>query len=1036
MSDLATYAFLPWLRRGVSTEIERRDDAAAAEPRATIQVALTLDAGGTRTVQVPVPLHGPGEVSAIDPRVVVRTWPRADVHDAEPNLFPAVEFGQADFPWRYTPARASTAERSRPWLVLIVLDESEIEAMEQPSTDGRVGVVTIKSGVGMPSLAQSWAWAHVQVSGVDSTESAQIPEIVQKEAHRVVSRLLCPRRLTPSTMYGGFLVPAFERGRLAGLGEDVPEATDALAPAWTTDAGGRLAAELRLPIYHHWTFQTGLSGDFEFLCRKLRAKALPASVGKRAMDVSEPGAGLPKAQTQPMGLEGALLSLAAAAEPRDWNAGERTTFVAALKGVVDRPEDLIDAGTGVRAVAPPLYGRWHAAKKRLETPPAWYHELNSDPRNRVAAGLGTLVVQDQQQQLMASAWDQIDRVNELNQQLRQAQLAREAARRAHEQHVAVLPTELKLLFTAPVQAKIKASPLTVREALDASPIAPGVFEGQFRRVSRPFGAIGRRQGRRDAPAGNLLERLNEGTLVPAPPPRPPGGMATPSRTGKDLAPPWASAGAIATLEKLLVWLLILALILLLAAIPSWIVLGPSSIVTIALLGLAGALVAAWAYVRRAIARAKPGSAVRDGKVTPELIQGTTAPPSFVPAVAPAADTPGGGETPVAPAPGSVSESDRAQAVTDFRAAAAALFEVLQTPPLPQTRLVRADLPLLATKVVNSIDPRITVVASYKHRISILGGVKWEPEDPLEPIMAAPVFEQPMYEPLRDLSQDWLLPGVKDIPANCTSLLVTNQRFIESYVVGLNHEMARELLWNEYPTDQRGSCFRQFWDVSAYVWPEGATPDPELLKDVKEIHTWRRSPLGGNTARVPPPGGNHLVFLVRGEVLQRYPNTMVYAVKAKVGPDGRELDEAQPAKDPVFQGKLSPDISFFGFELTKEQVKGDPDPARDQGWFFVLQEQPSEPRFGLDLPDGFGGTVTRVDDMSWGSLAANQAGLDAIAYIDLDAALPSFAVTPPAGEPTVHWHAGDGARSSDLAYITLQRPFRVALHGSDMIPEEV
>jgi hypothetical protein len=43
--------------------------------------------------------------------------------------------------------------------------------------------------------------------------------------------------------------------------------------------------------------------------------------------------------------------------------------------------------------------------------------------------------------------------------------------------------------------------------------------------------------------------------------------------------------------------------------------------------------------------------------------------------------------------------------------------------------------------------------------------------------------------------------------------------------------------------------------------------------------------------------------------------------------------------------------------------------------------------------------------------------------------------PPPGEPTVRWHAGDGARSSDLAYITLQRPFRVAMHGSDMIPEQ-
>ena len=38
------------------------------------------------------------------------------------------------------------------------------------------------------------------------------------------------------------------------------------------------------------------------------------------------------------------------------------------------------------------------------------------------------------------------------------------------------------------------------------------------------------------------------------------------------------------------------------------------------------------------------------------------------------------------------------------------------------------------------------------------------------------------------------------------------------MVGLNHEFARELLWREYPTDQRGSYFRQFWDVSGYQPP--------------------------------------------------------------------------------------------------------------------------------------------------------------------------------------------------------------------------
>ena len=76
-------------------------------------------------------------------------------------------------------------------------------------------------------------------------------------------------------------------------------------------------------------------------------------------------------------------------------------------------------------------------------------------------------------------------------------------------------------------------------------------------------------------------------------------------------------------------------------------------------------------------------------------------------------------------------------------------------------------------------------------------------------------------------------------------MVANHAFIEAYMVGLNHEMARQLLWNGYPTDQRGSYFRQFWDVAGYVPQPGDPTDPaqlaELLKDIPPINTW---PLAG------------------------------------------------------------------------------------------------------------------------------------------------------------------------------------------------
>ena len=75
-------------------------------------------------------------------------------------------------------------------------------------------------------------------------------------------------------------------------------------------------------------------------------------------------------------------------------------------------------------------------------------------------------------------------------------------------------------------------------------------------------------------------------------------------------------------------------------------------------------------------------------------------------------------------------------------------------------------------------------------------------------MAAPSFPQPMYEPLRDLSQDLLLPGLDTVLPDTVLGLKTNRRFVEAYMVGLNHEMGRELLWRGYPTDQRGTYFDQ------------------------------------------------------------------------------------------------------------------------------------------------------------------------------------------------------------------------------------
>ena len=79
-------------------------------------------------------------------------------------------------------------------------------------------------------------------------------------------------------------------------------------------------------------------------------------------------------------------------------------------------------------------------------------------------------------------------------------------------------------------------------------------------------------------------------------------------------------------------------------------------------------------------------------------------------------------------------------------------------------------------------------------------------------MAAPAFPQPMYAPLVRIGREWLLPGLDQMDPDAIALFATNWGFVESFLVGLNHELARKLLWNGYPTDQRGTYFRRFWDI--------------------------------------------------------------------------------------------------------------------------------------------------------------------------------------------------------------------------------
>jgi hypothetical protein len=144
---------------------------------------------------------------------------------------------------------------------------------------------------------------------------------------------------------------------------------------------------------------------------------------------------------------------------------------------------------------------------------------------------------------------------------------------------------------------------------------------------------------------------------------------------------------------------------------------------------------------------------------------------------------------------------------------------------------------VSEQVLRELDPESTITELYEARLRVDPWVDWDPADKLEPVMAAPSFPNPMFEPLRELSQDWVFPGLDNVPPNTMSLLEINRRFVYAYMVGLNHEMANTLLWNGYPTDLRGTYFKHFWDPASYYVPTGRRSTR------KSSRTSTRSPTG-------------------------------------------------------------------------------------------------------------------------------------------------------------------------------------------------
>jgi hypothetical protein len=949
--SVANLLFLPWVRQGAASDIKAPDSLEPGQA-AAVSVPVTLLVNGSPEVTRHVRLYGPGDVTGIDPQQVVRTEPRHLATDFEPNYFPAVDFDRPDFPWLFTPASAGGSGKLRPWVCLVVVQKQRgVTLRSDPALP--LPVLDIDTPAHpdreLPDLAESWAWAHAQIAGTPR-DAASIQRALGGNPALTTSRLLCPRRLDPNAEYLACVVPAFEVGRRTGLGLSTrTDEEQGLAPAWTSGPGA--LSRVTLPVYFHWEFRTGSGGDFETLAAALEAREWRDMPGIGTRPIVVGGAGLDVSPRLPpdtvLELEGALKLPDSPVAP--WPDETRVPFQAALETVLNTPARAVLAGDVDPVVAPPIYGRWHAARNTVHAAASpqitrtWLDELNLDPRHRAVAAIGTAVVQAHQEPLMASAWEQMGEIERINRMQRQSQLGRAVNAVYHARHFSRLSEEALLKVVATAQSRVVlnvpdagsgTTPVLLSHRLAQSAVPATALSAPLRRLTSRRSVISTRFGRAGSAPMALVTTLDATVIV---------------------GPRKIDAG-----------LMTLDLVSTQPTVPD-----PQ---------IQNAV--RFQHASRALDTTPP---LGDFTIAAEGLEPRRSLLSFA----------AGTELPDNPA----AEAFRKAAKAHHRYLEEVFTSPIVSRPANPINVGRGDLKGM---LLQTLDPAKT----FRSRAgaSLQRGDGIDPvADPLEPILDAPEFPQPMYEAVREISQEFLLPGLQHVPPNTVAILETNPRFIEAFMAGLNFEMARELLWRNYPTDQRGTYFRQFWDSSA---------GGQSL-DIAGIHEWGDSALGDNAST-----GEKLVLLIRGELLRRYPNSVIYAVAAVDAGADVERTLSGVEKHPLFRGTLEPDVTFLGFDLTQtEAVAG-------AGWYFVIQQQPTEPRFGLDVADFTTPpqppALITWNDLSWRHLADTENELKSLSHASVRSVLPRL--------DDAEWNRN----AAHQAYITLQRPVRIAIHASKML----
>jgi hypothetical protein len=826
--DTYSLKFLPYLRQGLGANA-RISDTDKFHRIKDVKVNLVNQeqqpirdqTGNEITSKHTTTLIGPADIVGFYPRSVARTMPDHNTNDFEHNYFPFIEFKAPDFPWRYTLGDPDDKNCLNPWIMLLVLTEDEIEKRERIRLTRKSYIEKIvlndKGKKHLPDPQKAWAWGHVQYSGgepIDNEDALSKSLIDHPEWN--CSRILCTRKLERLTKYYAFVVPWYEAGRLAGLRLENKDKNDS---CWQNTGINEL------PIYYQWSFQTSEIGDFEDLVTKINAEECPTGVGSRSINGACPGFPLPDVDYGSFELEGALLPLEKG-EPGPTLETENT-FSDEVSELISKITFMEDPGDEEDPfVTIPYYGQYYRDVKKDSLKEAnWRKEINLDRRYRVPAGMGTKVVQKNQEEYMHLCWSQVKDVRAANEELRRAAAGVLISERLKERHLDPLSTERFLTISEPFHHYIKNTSTSLKSQIAAAGTPQGLMSYPMRRIF----------AQKTRFANSKFEDRK----------------------------------------------------------------------------------AYSEYIQKTYSEYIQSSIYHNKNIA-----------------------------------GQPAKTQRAK--KEFYSASPLLGDKVTFLPLIELDKIRRKF-CYPEDVLNRLKDLITITKRQD-----------DDEFKIEQRMCSPELPFAMYAYLKELSPEYLIPNLKELKNNTVILGLENRKFIEAYMVGLNHEMSRELVWREYPTDRKGTLFIYFWEPA---------DEKQLLRgDIKEVFDWKDK--NGNDTKLGENASNEgdveerTIFAVKADLIRRYSNAVFYLVETQIeNPskdewesffnnfDNENRDPKYKIIEPQITATVSNDIRLWGFPIKKEQIEDNP-----AKYFFIIEEIPSLPRFGLDI--GKADLVSRFDDLSW------------------------------------------------------------------------